>query len=122
MRLTNWSLQNLLIFLQNNWFVLFQDHWSFFLQEYDFEDAQIVDSNLTEEDIKVFQRRKAAKSTKSVTPTPVQAEAAEDSGPRFQSKRKVEDKMEKDSQSAAKKMLKYKTANMEQVSQRRRRD
>ncbi|CAJ1362870.1 unnamed protein product [Effrenium voratum] len=28
--------------------------------EYDFEDAQIVDSNLTEEDIKVFQRRRSA--------------------------------------------------------------
>lgn len=63
-----------------------------------------MDSNLTEEDIKVFQRRKAAKAKS--TPTPVQAEAAEDSGPRFQSKRKVEDKMEKDSQSAAKKNAK----------------
>ena len=60
-----------------------------------------MDSSLTEEDIKVFQRRKAAKA--KPTPTPGQAKGAEDSEPRFQSKRKVEDKMEKDSQSAAKK-------------------
>ena len=52
-------------------------------EEYDFEDAQIVDSNLTEEEIKVFQRKRAVPG-KAEDPEP-----SEPSGPmRFQAKRK----------------------------------
>ena len=89
-------------------------------KEYDFEDAQIVDSNLTEEDIKVFQRKKAkaSKATAPAAPKPDEA----NSGPvRFQAKRKVDDgkdkdekvdKLEKsDSQSASAKSAKQQDSN-----------
>ncbi|CAK9047421.1 Uncharacterized protein SCF082_LOCUS26561 [Durusdinium trenchii] len=62
--------------------------------EYDFEDAQIVDSNLTEEDIKVFQRKRAEKAK------PPEAAKEEEGGAlRFQ-KRKGEAK-KPDGQSAS---------------------
>ena len=63
-------------------------------QEYDFEDAQIVDSNLTKEDIKDIQRKREQAKGKT---------SAEEDGPVKFQKRKVE--VKKDSQSASAKKL-----------------
>eukprot|EP00438_Fugacium_kawagutii_P008571 Skav206258 [mRNA] locus=scaffold1425:410685:411086:+ [translate_table: standard] len=74
-------------------------------KEYDFEDAQIVDSNLTEEEIRVFQRKRGQAK---VVPKASDENVGEDEGKmKFQSKRKVdagkktEEESEKDSQSAS---------------------
>lgn len=74
-------------------------------KEYDFEDAQIVDSNLTEEEIRVFQRKRV--QAKDV-PKAADENGEEGEGKmKFQSKRKVDDGKkteegsEKDSQSAS---------------------